>query len=101
MSRLGVDIGDTDVLVYVRSFLGTKYIFSVQGNLTLEKQWSESPVAYAYQTIVKDVFIHYKNPPVYKTMHDIFVPGTICFMLGHPHYGAMGEVIALIFLMSE
>jgi len=92
MSRLGIDIGDTDVLLYARSFLGNQYVFDAQGKVTIKKQWNDYPVAYAYQTIVKDIFIYSKKLPVFETMHDIFIPGTFCFMLGHPYYGAMGEV---------
>ncbi|KAL6430823.1 hypothetical protein ACFW04_006974 [Cataglyphis niger] len=93
MSRLGIDIGDTNVLLYVRTYLGNKYIFGVQGKVTIEKQWSDFPTVYAYQTVVKDISVYSKKLPVYKTMHDIFVPGTFCFMLGYPYYGAMGEVM--------
>ncbi|XP_072761689.1 5'-3' exoribonuclease 1 isoform X2 [Anoplolepis gracilipes] len=93
MSRLGIDIGDTDVLLYVRTYLGNKYIFDGQGKVTMAKQWSDFPTAYAYQTVVKDISVYSKKLPVYKTMHDIFIPGTFCFMLGHPYYGAMGEVM--------
>ncbi|XP_029664328.1 5'-3' exoribonuclease 1 isoform X1 [Formica exsecta] len=93
MSRLGIDIGDTNVLFYARTYLGNKYIFGVQGKVTIEKQWSDFPTAYAYQTVVKNISVYSKKLPVYKTMHDIFVPGTFCFMLGHPYYGAMGEVM--------
>ncbi|XP_011642826.1 5'-3' exoribonuclease 1 [Pogonomyrmex barbatus] len=93
MSRLGIDIGETDVLLYVRLFLGNKYIFGSQGKVTIEKQWNDYPAVYAYQTIVKDLFVYREKLPVYETMHDIFIPGSFCFMLGHPYYGAMGEVI--------
>ncbi|XP_014469638.1 PREDICTED: 5'-3' exoribonuclease 1 isoform X2 [Dinoponera quadriceps] len=93
LSRLGISIGHTDVLIYARPFLGNKYIFGAQGKLTLEKQWAKSPVPYVYQTVVMDIPIYYKSPPVYKSMHEIFVPGNICFMLGYPYYGAMGQVL--------
>lgn len=92
MSRLGIDIGDTDMLLYTRLFLGEKYVFNVQGKVTVEKQWNDYPTAYVYQTVVKDISVYSKKLPVYETMHDIFIPGTFCFMLGHPYYGAMGEV---------
>lgn len=94
MSRLGIDIGDTEVLLYTRSFLGNKYIFSPQGKVSVEKQWNDYPAAYAYQTVVRDISVYSKKLPVYETMHDIFIPGTFCFMLGHPYYGAMGEVLS-------
>lgn len=92
MSRLGIDVGDTNVLLYVRTYLGIKYIFGVQGKVTSEKQWNDFPIVYAYQTVVEDISVYSRKLPVYKTMHDIFVPGSFCFMLGHPYYGTMGEV---------
>lgn len=93
MSRLGIDVGDTNVLLYVRTYLGIKYIFGVQGKVTSEKQWNDFPIVYAYQTVVEDISVYSRKLPVYKTMHDIFVPGSFCFMLGHPYYGTMGEVM--------
>ncbi|XP_070510791.1 5'-3' exoribonuclease 1 isoform X2 [Cardiocondyla obscurior] len=93
MSRHGINIGDTNVLLYTRLYLGHNYIFGSQGKVTVEKQWNESSTVYAYQTVVKDISVYSKTLPVYETMHDIFIPGTFCFMLGHPYYGAMGEVM--------
>lgn len=92
MSRLGIEIGDTDVLLFTRLFLGNKYVFGVQGKVTIEKQWNNCSSVYAYQTVVRDISTYSKKLPVYETMHDIFIPETFCFMLGHPYYGAMGEV---------
>lgn len=93
MSRLGIDVGNTNVLLFTRSFLGSKYIFGPQGKVTIEKQWNEYITFHAYQTIIKDISVYSKKLTVYKTIHDIFLPGTFCFMLGHPYYGAMGEVL--------
>lgn len=92
MSRLGIDIGDTKVLLFIRASLGSKYVFGPQGKVTIEKQWSEYTMPHAYQTIVKNISVYSKKLTNYKTMHDIFLPGTFCFMLGYPYYGAMGEV---------
>ncbi|EZA57402.1 hypothetical protein DMN91_008681 [Ooceraea biroi] len=93
MTRLGIAIGDTEVLVYARLFTGYKYVFGPQGKVAIEKQWQDLLTFHAYQTVVRDLSVSNKKIPIYKTMHDIFVPGIICFMLGHPCYGAMGEVL--------
>ncbi|XP_036149459.1 5'-3' exoribonuclease 1 isoform X2 [Monomorium pharaonis] len=93
MSRLGIDIGDTEILLYTRSFLGNKYVFDAQGKVSVEKQWNVYSAVYAYQTVVRDISVYSKELPVFETMHDIFIPTTFCFMLGHPYYGAMGEVM--------
>ncbi|XP_011151267.1 5'-3' exoribonuclease 1 isoform X2 [Harpegnathos saltator] len=93
MSRLGISIGHTDILLYARPLLSTKYVFNTNGELTLEKQWAKLAVPYAYQTVVRNIPVYYKSEPLYKSMYDIFVPGSICFMLGYPHYSAIGEVL--------
>ncbi|XP_043669186.1 5'-3' exoribonuclease 1 isoform X2 [Vespula pensylvanica] len=93
-NRFGIDVGKTNILVHAQPLIGSKYIFAAQGKLSLEKQWQEVPTFYAYQTIVKDISTYCINPLLYKTIDEIFVPGNNCFMLGHPHYGAMGEVIS-------
>ncbi|XP_047351100.1 5'-3' exoribonuclease 1 isoform X1 [Vespa velutina] len=92
-NRFGIDVGKTNILIHAQPLIGSKYIFAAQGKLSVEKQWQEMPTFYAYQTIVKDISTYCVNPLLYKTIDEIFVPGSNCFMLGHPHYGAMGEVI--------
>ncbi|XP_020295073.1 5'-3' exoribonuclease 1 isoform X2 [Pseudomyrmex gracilis] len=93
MLRRGIDIGDTSVLLHARLYLGNRYVFDDHGKVMMEKQWSEFIVPYAYQTIVTDISTFRTKPPVYESVHNIFIPGTFCFMLGHPYYGAMGEVM--------
>lgn len=87
-----MDIGDTKFLVHIRLLVGKKYIFDTQGKVNIEKHWTEMPTCYAYQTIVKDITTYCNNVQSYKTVSDIFEPGTVCFMLAHPYYGAMGKV---------
>ncbi|KAK2584112.1 hypothetical protein KPH14_006553 [Odynerus spinipes] len=92
-NRFGIEVGKTNILIHAQPLIGSKYIFAAQGKLSVEKQWQELPTVYAYQTVVKDISTYCVNSLLYKTIDEIFVPGSICFMLGHPHYGAMGEVI--------
>nr|XP_033337296.1 5'-3' exoribonuclease 1 [Megalopta genalis] len=92
-SRLGIDVGEIKILVHARLMMGSKYIFNRHGKLHFEKQWSDTLTAYAYQTVVQDLSVHNFNVTLYRTVEDIFMPGTVCFLIGHPHYGAMGTVI--------
>ncbi|XP_015607830.1 5'-3' exoribonuclease 1 isoform X2 [Cephus cinctus] len=91
--RMGIEIGETQLLVYACPIIGRRYVFGSQGKMTLEKQWSEYPLAYAYQCIVKDIQVFNPSFVQFTNVKDIFTPKSICIMLGHPHYGAMGEVI--------
>ncbi|XP_046595171.1 5'-3' exoribonuclease 1 isoform X1 [Neodiprion lecontei] len=92
MNRLGIDVGETDVLVHACLMTGRRYIFGTQGKLSLEKQWSDVPSAFALQATVGDIAVHDSSFVQYKNIGEVFTPKSICFMLGHPHYGAMGEV---------
>ncbi|XP_076630209.1 5'-3' exoribonuclease pacman [Colletes latitarsis] len=90
---LGIEVGETNILIHARPMVGSKYICNNRGEVRFEKQWSESQIAYAYQVIVKNIPVFSHHSLSYKNVDDIFVPGSICFMLGHPHYGGMGKVV--------
>lgn len=79
-------------MVYVQLLTGKKYTIGSNGKVHIEKHWEDVPSCYAYQTVVENIKIYNNNVARYKTVNDIFEPGTTCFMLGHPYYGAMGKV---------
>ena len=91
-TRLGIDVGEIDILVHAAPMVGRQYVYSTQGKMTLEKQWNDNPMAFAYQAVLKDIAVHDPNFIQFTSITDVFKPKTVCFMLGHPHYGAMGEV---------
>lgn len=92
MGRLGVDVGETEILVHACLMTGRRYIFASQGKLSLEKQWSDVPSTFVLQATVRDITVHDSSFVQYKDISQVFTPKSICFMLGHPHYGATGEV---------
>lgn len=73
--------------------IGRKYIFMPQGRATLEKQFADIPSNYPLQTIVRDIVVHDEHNNTYRDISEVFLAGSKCFMLGHPHYGTMGEVL--------
>ncbi|XP_011501827.1 PREDICTED: 5'-3' exoribonuclease 1 [Ceratosolen solmsi marchali] len=90
--QMGIEIGDIEIIVWALPILGKRYVYDGKGEMILEKQWSDKPLAFAYQLTLFDLKVHeqYENPV--KPITDIFTPKSVCFMLGHPHYGSMGEV---------
>lgn len=92
MSRLGICVGDIDILLYTLPSLGSKYVFNAEGKLTFEKQWSDIFTTHPYQSTVQNLSVYCQDLPLYRTIYEVFTPGSICFMMGHPHYGALGEV---------
>jgi hypothetical protein len=54
-------------------------------------QWCDRLTAYALQTTVRDIAVCDMSFVQHRTLQEVFPPKSVCFMLGHPHYGAMGE----------
>ncbi|XP_022099990.1 5'-3' exoribonuclease 1-like [Acanthaster planci] len=91
--RKGVKIGPSYVLVYACPLMGRRYVSGHSGVVTLEKQWSDTPVAYAYQMMVKDIAVHDSTFQQFKTLEEVFPKQSNCFMLGAPNYGCQGSVV--------
>ncbi|XP_021920765.1 5'-3' exoribonuclease 1 isoform X2 [Zootermopsis nevadensis] len=92
-NRMGVQIGQTNILVHATTLIGRKYVYGLTGKITIQKQWCDKPTAYALQTTVRDIAVHDRTFVKYRSLQEMFPPKSVCFMLGHPLYGAMGEVI--------
>lgn len=99
--RSGVNVGDIDTIVYARPIVGRHYAFGSKGKMTLEKQWNESIHSYAHQMIVHDIPVFNQNSVQFTSISDIFLPDSVVFMLGHPHYGSMGNVSCRLRQVSE
>ncbi|XP_022244143.1 5'-3' exoribonuclease 1-like, partial [Limulus polyphemus] len=91
--RFGILTGNVEILLHVAKLTGRKYICESSGMVTLEKQWSPVASAFPLQCIVKNLEVQAQNFNQFTSVEEMFTPGTLCFMLGHPHYGCMGEVI--------
>ncbi|XP_068136887.1 5'-3' exoribonuclease 1 isoform X2 [Hyperolius riggenbachi] len=90
--RKGVVINDTSVLLYGQLLTGRRYQLTQDGEVYLEKQWSKQVLPFAYQTVVKDITAFESGHSHFKTLGELFSPGSTVFMLGQPYYGCMGEV---------
>ncbi|XP_014211300.1 5'-3' exoribonuclease 1-like isoform X2 [Copidosoma floridanum] len=91
-TRLGVEVGDIEIIVHACTLTGCQYVYGQQGKMTLEKQWNENSIGFAYQVIVDEISVHDSEFILHKCITDVFKVKDICFMLGHPHYGSCGEV---------
>ncbi|XP_077990094.1 5'-3' exoribonuclease 1-like [Glandiceps talaboti] len=93
LNRKGVIIGQTFVVLYAKPLTGRKYVCGANGMITLEKQWTLHPIPYALQICVKDIAAYDPSFTQFKTLEELFPAKSVCFMLGTPHYGCMGEVL--------
>ncbi|XP_076050626.1 5'-3' exoribonuclease 1-like isoform X2 [Oratosquilla oratoria] len=93
LNRWGVQTGDTKMLIYAKVMTGRRYIPGHEGRMVLEKEWSSLVQPYAMQMVVRDLAAHDPGLKKYFTVAEFFPPRTKVFMLGHPYYGCMGEVL--------
>ncbi|XP_026681598.1 5'-3' exoribonuclease 1 isoform X1 [Diaphorina citri] len=94
-TKLGVDIGNTEVLVYGQPVESRKYFFGPRGKVTQQRTFIRSTVTYAYQSAVLNLQ-QARESLEYKTIDEIFYPGCQCFALSNPHYGSGGCVISTV-----
>uniref|UniRef100_A0A673GCG8 5'-3' exoribonuclease 1 n=1 Tax=Sinocyclocheilus rhinocerous TaxID=307959 RepID=A0A673GCG8_9TELE len=90
--RKGIVINETDVVVYAQLLTGRKYVIGQSGKVHLEKQFAKQVLPFPYQTIVKDIKAFDSSLARFKTLEELFPPGTVVFMVGNPYYSAMGDV---------
>uniref|UniRef100_A0A673GBD1 5'-3' exoribonuclease 1 n=1 Tax=Sinocyclocheilus rhinocerous TaxID=307959 RepID=A0A673GBD1_9TELE len=91
-ARKGIVINETDVVVYAQLLTGRKYVIGQSGKVHLEKQFAKQVLPFPYQTIVKDIKAFDSSLARFKTLEELFPPGTVVFMVGNPYYSAMGDV---------
>lgn len=90
--RMGIDLGETKVLVHVRLMIGRKYTIASNVRVNLEKQFSSVISCFPLQSIVTDIEAHDESYSTFKEITDVFPIGSICFSLTNPLYGSQGTV---------
>ncbi|XP_072396590.1 5'-3' exoribonuclease 1 isoform X2 [Diabrotica undecimpunctata] len=91
-NRMGIAIGDSKVLVYVKQLVGRKYSFS-NGKFKLEKQFSDNISCYPLQTVVFNINAYDPLYHLEKEVETIYPKDSVCFVLGNPYYGSQGVVL--------
>lgn len=91
-NRMGIRVGDTNILAHVKIMTGRKYFFSQHDRISFDKQWSDIVSPFPLQTVVKDINAYIEGAS-HKDINDLFPIGSKCFMLGQPHYGCIGKVL--------
>lgn len=95
---MGIDFGNTQVLVHVNLMTGRKYVFSSNTRITLEKQFSKFQSNFPLQSIIPEIATHDDHNSTFKDISDVFSINSICFSLTNPYYGTQGTVRISFFL---
>ncbi|XP_029470943.1 5'-3' exoribonuclease 1 isoform X2 [Rhinatrema bivittatum] len=101
LRRKGIHINETSIIVYAQLLTGCRYQLNQNGEICLEKQWSKQVLPFVYQAVVKDISTFDSRFSHFKTLEELFCPGSHVFMLGTPYYGCMGEVQDSSDVLSE
>ncbi|XP_044268734.1 5'-3' exoribonuclease 1 isoform X2 [Tribolium madens] len=91
--RMGIDVGNTEVLVHVNLLSGRKYVFTSNMRVTLEKQFCQIQSNYPLQSIVADIKVYDEHRSTFQSVSDVFSPNSICFTLSNPYYGSQGTIV--------
>lgn len=92
MNRMGIDLGDIQILVCVAPLRNREYTFGPHGKMALNKMWGEPPVFYPIQSIVRDIAVHDPHYVKHRNVVDIFTVGSRVFMADTIYVGSMGVV---------
>ncbi|XP_018578700.1 5'-3' exoribonuclease 1-like, partial [Anoplophora glabripennis] len=91
-NRMGIEVGETNVLVHVQVMTGRRYAFSQNGRINLEKVFTSNIAYYPLQSIVSDISTYDSYHSTFRSIHDVFPLGSTCFILTNLYYGSQGIV---------
>ncbi|KAJ8926750.1 hypothetical protein NQ314_020867 [Rhamnusium bicolor] len=100
---MGVEFGETKVLVHVQVMIGRRYVFAPNGRITLEKQFTPNIANYPLQIVVFNISTFDTFHSVFRDVESVFPKGCACFTLTNPYYGSQGIVSmsVLLFLFKN
>lgn len=94
MNRYGVDIGETSIVIEASVMSGRKYVCGKEGKITLEKVWSKTKQMFALQTTRKDILVYDPSFTQYRSLEELFIPGSTCFIMAdNQYYGCEATVL--------
>ncbi|XP_052738346.1 5'-3' exoribonuclease 1 [Bicyclus anynana] len=93
MNRLGIELGEVNVIVHAVNLRGYKYAIQDNVSMVLEEEWCKVACGYALQSVVAAVATHPRPPAKFLTPRDAYPPGDHCFLLTNgQYYGCMATV---------
>ncbi|XP_012550791.2 5'-3' exoribonuclease 1 [Bombyx mori] len=95
MNRLGIELGDVNIIVHAVNLKGYKYIVQDNCQMVYEPEWCEVPCGYAYQAVVRDVSAHVvQEVNRFSTLQEAYPPGDTVFLLTPgQYYGCLATVV--------
>ncbi|CAK1604510.1 unnamed protein product [Parnassius mnemosyne] len=95
MNRLGIELGDVNVIVHAVNLKGYKYIIQDNVKMVQDPEWCEVACGYALQAVVARAaaYVH-EAPGKFLSPQQAYPPGDTVFLLTHgQYYGCMATVV--------
>ncbi|CAG0917946.1 unnamed protein product [Notodromas monacha] len=92
-NRLGVRIGETQVVVHAKQVVGRVYSVDRKGSVTLDKVYAENAADFSLQSIVRALKVQENECKLFKSIKELFPVKSVCFMLTSEYYGSLAVVV--------
>lgn len=97
-NKLGIEIGNVDIIVFAKQLIGAKYEFNEKGEPIKKLSWATSATPYSLQTIVDDIKVLPcekvcgGKPDCQVSLHALFPKGQVAFLMRPELYGVEVKV---------
>lgn len=92
MNRLGLDLGEITQLLHVYTMKNREYVFTNDGRMTANKNWSKDPLAIAPITAVQNLKVFERDLERFKEVQDVYSKDSTIFMMNKGYYGCQATV---------
>ncbi|XP_058449567.1 5'-3' exoribonuclease 1 [Malaya genurostris] len=91
-SRLAIDVGKVEQLIYARTCVGSEYVLR-EDQYVLNKLWNVGETMYPVQTVVTDLREVLKTLKPYQKINEMFPENCVVFLRATEWYGSMGHIM--------
>ncbi|XP_061709907.1 5'-3' exoribonuclease 1 isoform X1 [Cydia pomonella] len=94
-NRLGIELGNVNVIIHAVNLKGYKYLIQDNTQMVFEPEWCSIACGYAYQAVVRDVSEHViQEAGKFSTPQEAYPVGSKVFLLTQgQYYGCMATVV--------
>ncbi|EDW06116.2 uncharacterized protein Dmoj_GI16439, partial [Drosophila mojavensis] len=91
--RMAIKFPNYDVLIYIRTYIGSSVEFGKRGNVFMKDSWSSAITAYPAQGVVSDIKVRDNLHAQFNKIEQLFPTGSTVFFIGKPYAGSEGTVL--------
>lgn len=90
---MAIKFPNYDVLIYIRTYIGSSVEFGKRGNVFMKDSWSSAITAYPAQGVVSDIKVRDNLHAQFNKIEQLFPTGSTVFFIGKPYAGSEGTVL--------